>query len=53
MYKQWLNVCLILLALLVTCGIIGSLEKLPPDAEHKLELARRGIPDETQIAGGF
>lgn len=53
MYKDWLYVCSILLAIFVTFGIMGSMEKLSPDAERKLELARQGLEDKITLAGGL
>lgn len=53
MDKEWLNACLILLAMLVTFGIVGSVEKLSPDAERQLGLARQGRENKITLAGGF
>lgn len=53
MNKEWINACFILLAMLAMFSIIGTLEKLPPEAERQLELARHGIENTTILAGDF
>ncbi len=50
MYKPWLTESLILMAIILLFGIVGTMEKLPKDAERKLELARQGIELETTVA---
>lgn len=53
MDNQWLSGSFILLAMLAIFAMVGNFEKLPPEAQLRLDMAERGIEYRIVVANNF